>query len=100
MFCPTCNSQNLATSVRCNQCGTTLIYEAEGHSNAYKAGVMALDRRMYGGIGAFVGFCLSALLLNTVLESLFLNERLVYVSGVVVGGICGRVTAWLKWRHS
>ena len=99
MSCPSCNAQNLATSVRCERCGTTLIYEAEGHSRAFKRGAMAVDRRMYGGIGAFLGLGLAILLLNTVLESLFLNERLVYLSCVVAGALCGRLIAWHKWRH-
>lgn len=100
MSCPSCNAQNLATSVRCERCGTTLIYEAEGHSLAFKRGEMAVDRRIYGGTGALLGFGLAALLLNTLLESYFLNERLVYLAGIVVGSICGQLIAWHKWRHS
>lgn len=46
-----------------------------------------------------MGFGLAALLLSTVLEDLFLNERLIYLSGVIAGGICGRVAAWHKWRR-
>jgi hypothetical protein len=100
MFCPNCNTQNLATSVRCERCGTTLIHEAEGHSLAYKRAGMAVDGRIYGGVGAFLGFCLAALLLNTVLERLFLDERLVYFVGVVAGAAVGRLIARYKWTNS
>ena len=100
MFCPICNTQNLATSIRCSQCGTTLIHEAEGHSKEYKVVARAIDRRIYGGVGAFLGLCISVFLLNTFLENFFFDQRVVCVSGVAAGGICGRVVAWLKWRHA
>lgn len=98
MFCPNCNSQNLATSVNCYQCGTKLIHDTEGISREYKSGAALIDRWMYSGIGVFLGFCCAVLLLKTVLDSLFINERLVCLAGMIVGSIVGRMVAWRKWR--
>jgi ribosomal protein S27E len=100
MPCPACQSQNEASSVRCIQCGTTLIYEAEGHSSAYKQGAAMIDRLMYSGIGAFLGLCLAFLMLDTLLENIPLNKRLVYLASSVAGSLCGRILAWSKWRRS
>ena len=36
MFCPSCNFQNLATSVRCMQCRTVLIEGSAGNSSEAK----------------------------------------------------------------
>ena len=56
MQCPTCSQFNAATDVRCLNCRTTLIYEAEGHSKQFKKAAHTLDARMYSGIGALLGF--------------------------------------------
>ena len=98
MFCPACNTQNSATSVNCIQCGTTLIYEAKGHSTSYIQGAQLVDSRIYGLVGCVVCLGLAFVLLNTVLSDLSLNEHLVYLGSIVVGGIAGRVVAWRKWR--
>jgi hypothetical protein len=103
MPCPTCNAQNTATAVRCIQCGTTLIYEAEGHSDTYKKAAGGLDNRMYGGIGSFLGFCLVLIVLKFVLSDLYLEDRQIYggaIGGAFAGGILGRLIAWSKWRYS
>jgi len=100
MFCPTCQSQNEATSVRCIQCGATLIYEAEGHSANYKRGAAMVDRRIFSGIGALLGWGFAFLMINTILESTFINARHVYLAGIIGGAIVGQTLAWLKWRHS
>jgi len=91
---PTCNHLNGATSVRCSQCGTTLIHEAVGHSDAYLKTVNKMDTRVYSGVGAFFGFFLVAALLKTVLSGLWWTDRQIYgfaVVGSVVGGLLGRL---------
>ena len=103
MFCPICGTQNLATSVRCMQCGTTLIEGTEGRTEPYRKGARMLDNRMYGGIGALLGFFLAAGLLEVVLTDLYLDERQIYggaSGGAVAGGLIGRLIAWQKWRAS
>lgn len=103
MSCPCCNTQNLATSVRCSKCGTTLIYEAEGHSDAYRKGASSADKRMYGGIGSAMGFCFVFFILKFVLTDLYLDDNQIYgasLGGAIAGGISGRLAAWLKWRES
>lgn len=98
MFCPTCSTQNSATSVNCIQCGTTLIYEAKGHSASYIKGAMQVDSRIYGVVGVLVCLGFAFILLNTFLSDFSLDERLVYLASIVAGGIAGRVAAWRKWR--
>jgi len=49
---------------------------------------------MYGGIGAFFGFSIVAVLLKFVLADLWLSEREIYVfavGGAVAGGLAGRL---------
>ena len=94
MQCPACTELNTATSVRCVRCGTTLIYEAIGHSVGYRDATSKLDARVYSGIGAFFGFFLVAVLLKVVLPGLWLSDREIYgaaIGGAVVGGIVGRL---------
>jgi len=94
MQCPTCNNLAAATDVRCIQCGTTLIHEARGHTPSYLKATSSMDARMYGGIGAFFGFSIVAVLLKFVLADLWLSEREIYVfavGGAVAGGLAGRL---------
>jgi len=94
MQCPVCNHLNTATSVRCLQCGTTLIHEAVGHSERYRAAVNGRDQRMYGRVGAILGFALVAALLKTVLAGLWLSDTEVYgyaLGGAVAGAFLGRL---------
>ena len=99
MNCPVCNIQNSATSVRCIQCGTTLIHEALGHSTEYRIASKVIDKRMLGGIGAIFGFALVGVLLRFVLTSLWLDDRQICgiaTGGGIVGGFLGRVFASLR----
>lgn len=98
MFCPACNTQNLATTVKCIQCGTTLIYEATGHSAAYIKGARSIDSRTYSLAGFLLCLGLAFVLLKTVLSEWYLDERLIYLASSLAGGIIGRVIAWRKWR--
>jgi len=94
MECPACNHLNTATSVRCIQCGTTLVHEAVGHSPGYRATVNEMDSRIHGGVGAFFGFFLVAGLLKFVLVNLWLNDREIYsfsLGGALVGAFLGRL---------
>ncbi len=99
MYCSTCNTQNLATSVRCIQCGTTLIHEAVGHSDAFRKGALMIDTRMYSGIGAFLGLILAALLISTVFEYQYGSGKFVFPICVIAGSLVGRFIAWSKWRN-
>ena len=101
MICPACNTHNSATSVRCIQCGTTLIHEAVGHSTEYRKVADAIDNRMLGGIGAISGFFLVAVMLKFVFTSFWLSDRQIYglaVGGGFVGGILGRLFASFRRR--
>jgi hypothetical protein len=98
MFCPVCNTQNPATSVKCIQCQTKLIYEAKGHSRAYIKAARSMDSRMYSIIGVLFAAGLAFALLNSLLSELYLDERLTYTVSGLAGGMIGRVIAWWKWR--
>ena len=101
MQCPVCNNLNAATDVRCIQCGTTLIHEALGHTLEYRKATSSMDARMYGGIGAFFGFSIVAVLLKLVLADLWLSDREICafaVGGAVAGGLAGRLFINAKRR--
>jgi hypothetical protein len=98
MLCPVCNSQNLATSVKCFQCGTTLIHEATGHSAAYIKGARRVDSYIYGLVGAVSALALAVVVLKTLFSDWNLNAPLICFISFLSGGLAGRVVAWLKWR--
>jgi hypothetical protein len=94
MQCPTCNHLNSATMARCVNCGTTLIYEATGHSKEYQKAEGTLDSRMHSGIGAVFGFFLAAILLKFVFTEHWLSDHEIYIAATVagiVGSIVGRL---------
>jgi hypothetical protein len=94
MQCSSCNHLNSATDVRCFNCGTTLIYEAVGHSKEYERASQSLSVRMHSGIGALLGFFLVAVLLKFILTSHFLSDRQVMLASAgaaVVGSFLGRL---------
>jgi len=94
MQCMTCNTLNAATTVRCMTCGTTLIHEAVGHSNAYQRGARSLDTKLHTGIGSFFGFFLVAILLKFVFIAHWLSDREIYLAaavGGVIGAFAGRL---------
>ena len=94
MQCPTSNHLNSATVARCMNCGTTLIYEATGHSKEYQKAAGMLDLRMHSGIGGLFGFFLVAVLLKFVFTEHWLSDREIYFAAVVagvVGSIAGRL---------
>jgi hypothetical protein len=99
MFCPSCGTQNLATSLRCIQCGTVLVRGIENQSVAYRQGAHLIDTRIYGGVGALLACALAAVLLNSVLEDLYLNQKAVYFWSAIAGAALGRLAAWLKWKR-
>lgn len=71
------------------------------YSRNYQIGATMLDRRMYGGVGSFLGLGLAMTLLNTVLESFYfdrIEKGLICLFGIVAGSIAGRIIAWRKWR--
>jgi hypothetical protein len=101
MFCSECHTQNTATAVRCLQCGKTLIFEAEGHSEAYKSAERLLDDRMYSGIGAFLGFVLCIFLLKFILADFYFDDRQIYggaAGAALACGLLGRLYVWWKWK--
>lgn len=88
--------------MRCIQCGTALVNEVSVSSSAYREGARAVDRRMYSGIGSFVGFLLAFFVLKFVLEDLYLDAREIYggaLGASVVGGIIGRLLTNSKWKN-
>lgn len=101
MICRGCGTQNLPTSLRCIQCGTALVKEAFEPTDAYRAGARAIDARMYGRVGSFVGFALTYLVLKFVLEDMYFDAGEIYggaFAGSIVGAITGRLIAYKKWR--
>ncbi len=101
MQCPVCNFVNSATSVRCTQCRTTLIHEAIGHSAEVAASTRDVDSRVFGGIGAAIGFFVVAFLLKFILIDVRLNDREIYgvsVGGAIVGAIFGRLVLRAKQK--
>lgn len=98
MLCPVCNSQNLATSVKCFQCGTILIHEATGHSTAYIKGARRVDSYIYGLVGAISALVLVVVALKTVFSDWYINAPFICWIGFLVGGLIGRLIAWRKWR--
>jgi hypothetical protein len=97
MQCPSCAHLNAAMSVRCLQCGTTLIHEAEGSSPVAKRASHDLDSRLLGGVGASLGFFLTAIALKFVFTSLWLSDKEIYMFSVG-GAILGAVVAKLYIR--
>ena len=71
------------------------------NSSSYQIGATMLDRRMYGGIGSFLGLGLAMTLLNTILESFYfdrMEKGLICLFCIVAGLIAGRIIVWMKWR--
>ena len=102
MQCPTCSQFNAATDVRCLNCRTTLIYEAEGHSKEFKKAAHTLDARMYSGIGALLGFFLVAGLLKFVFTAHWLSDREIYLAAALsgfVGSVIGLVFLRFKSNY-
>lgn len=96
MFCPTCNSTNLHTNVRCTQCGASLITESIGASAEYEKHARAINARMYAGIGATIGFVVFVALSRTVLETIYLEKSQVLTGASVlaaIGAAIGRLIA-------
>ena len=101
MQCPVCNNLNAATDVRCLQCGTTLIHEALRHTSDYRAATDSMDTRMYGGIGAFFGFCIVGALLKFILTDLWLSAAQICAfaaGGAVAGRLAGQLFLRAKRR--
>ena len=103
MFCPTCNTQNLATSVRCENCRSTLIFEAEGHSEKYYEGAQILDEKMYSGIGYAAGLFLAVFILKVILADMDLGRGVFSLSAIgaaFLGSFIGRqIARWKsRWR--
>ena len=99
MSCPTCNRPCSATDVRCLHCGTTLIYEADGHSKEFKQAANAIDSKMYAGIGGLVGFFFAVFLLKFVFTSHWLSDKEIYAAALVTG-VVGSVVARIIQRKS
>lgn len=94
MQCPACNSLSAATDVRCLNCGTTLIYEAGGHSKEYEKASASLSARMRSGLGALAGFFLVAVALKVIFPANFLADRqILWASAIagVAGSVVGRL---------
>ena len=92
MECPSCHYLNDATSVRCIQCSTVLIPEALGRSPEVQAKLERRDSRMFGRIGAMIGFVVVYVLLKFVLAELWVSERRIVgfaLVGAAIGGLIG-----------
>lgn len=101
MQCPSCHHVNSAISVRCVQCRTTLIHEAEGSSDAAKVAAGYLDRRLIGFMGGFFGFALVAMTLKLILTDLWLSDHQIYtysLGGALIGNAISRLYIWARNR--
>lgn len=99
MFCPSCNTTNLNTSVRCIQCGTSLIVQSVGASTGYDKHARAINARMYAGIGATIGFVVFVCLSQTVLETMYLDNSEVLVGASVLSAIGAAIGRFIARRQ-
>ena len=90
MLCPACNTLNAAMAVRCIQCNTLLIPEAEGRSPEVKDVVRAMDSRVYGWVGFFIGFFIAGVATQKIGPALLFG---------FVGGMLGRYIARQKAKE-
>lgn len=88
MFCATCQAQNDAMSVRCYQCGTTLIAREEDRSPEAKRLVHGINSRVHAAVGAGAGAVLAWLVFGS------------HTATVVSGFIGGCVGRWIALRSS
>jgi len=84
MLCPACNTMNSAMTVRCIQCNTLLIPEAEGRAPEVKAVVRSMNSRFYGWVGFLAGFFIAGIATQKLGPSLLLG---------FVGSVLGRYIA-------
>ena len=89
MLCPACNTLNSAMAVRCIQCNTLLIPEAEGRSPEVEALVHSMDSRVYGGVGFLAGFFIAGAITQKIGPALLFG---------FVGGALGRYIAKRKTK--
>jgi hypothetical protein len=96
VFCPTCNTSNLHTSIRCSQCGASLVPDSVGASTGYEKHARAINAKMYSGLGAAAGFVGFIALSQTVLETMYLDKDQIMIGASVlaaIGGAIGRLIA-------
>lgn len=96
MFCPTCSTQNLPTSVHCTQCGTSLIGSVVGGSDTYRKHARILNVRMYAGAGGVIAFAFAMLLGRIFLSDMNWDDRQIYGGASVfalIGAAVGRFIA-------
>lgn len=98
MECPACRTLNAAMSVKCIECGTTLISEAEPRSRAYVLGERRLNTGKYAWIGTIVGFGIGWLLINESLVPWNVSDRAIEYACAIVGGVAGKLLAWKRSR--
>lgn len=82
-------------------CGTTLIYEAVGHSKEYEKAANAIDSRIHRWAGGLIGFFSVAVLLKFVFTFHLLSDGEIYslaTGAGVVGSILGRLLLGAKRR--
>lgn len=96
MYCPNCSAQNIPTDRHCLRCGTDLVGDQVGGSAKLRSLTSDMDQRVYGGVGAFLGFFVVAGLLSTVSADLRLGNTAVFGSAAfaaLVFGALGRYIA-------
>ncbi len=99
MYCPSCGAENLNTDMRCLRCGTSLIGETVGGSDTYRNAARAVDMRIFGRIGAFVGFALTFALSRTVFSSLYFSDKETYMAAIVAAVVFGFVGRFIASRR-
>ena len=87
MLCPSCNTLNSATSVRCLQCRTLLIDTAVERSPLARQAQNDGDRRVYILAGSVVGLAVGGLIFQSGLAAVFFPG---------VGSLLGR---WIAKRE-
>ena len=101
MFCPACQCQNLPTSLRCSQCGASLLPDSPTAAGDVGKTARAMDARNFSIWGGLAGAVLVFVLLNLAKDNLHLDDgdlKLGALIGAVAGAALGRVVAWKKWQ--
>lgn len=99
MNCPGCGTENLVTSTRCIQCGTSLVGEVVGGSETYRKHARVLNAGMYAAVGAFIAFSLSVLFAKVIFSDTYWSDSQIYGGAVMVAGIGGAIGRFIAHRQ-
>ena len=99
MYCPQCNSSCLETSLRCTQCGASLVLNKAGDSQVVHDHSREMHTRIGSTVGGVLGAALFIALHRTVLASLYLDSSQVSMGAATSAGAGAFIGRWLVRRH-